>query len=135
MRYPQLLVYETDGRLAVLLRDLAEERKWSLREVRRSDGVLRLLSNGGPNVLVLKLSADRIAELNLLHRVSWLFPEAAVIVVLDTETAGLAGLAWDLGAGYVLMPAQDRDLLPGLVVGLMATSETMRDDARTPPSG
>jgi DNA-binding response OmpR family regulator len=123
MRYPQLLVYEMDGRLAVLLRDLTEERKWSLRETRRSDGVLRLLSNGGPTVLVLKLSADRNAELTLLHRVSWLFPETAVIVVLDAETAGLAGLAWDLGASYVLMPTQDRELLLGLVGGLMGTLE------------
>ena len=34
----------------------------------------------------------------------------------------LAGLAWDLGAAYVLAPPQPRDALLSLVLGLMETA-------------
>jgi hypothetical protein len=138
VRYPQVLVYETDGRLAALLRPLAEEHKWSLREPRRPDTALRLLGEGGPGVVVLRLSADRLAELALLDRITWLFPNAAAVVVLDGDAAGLSGLAWDLGASFVLGPGQDRDLLPDLVRGLMRPAEgpskrsRQGDDAGTP---
>ena len=33
--------------------------------------------------------------------------------------AGLAGLAWDLGAACVLLPPMPRDSLPDVVAGLM----------------
>ena len=70
MRYPQVLVYETDGVLAALLRRPDSSRAWSLREPRRLESCLRLLRRGGPSVLVLKLGRDLERELKLLARVT-----------------------------------------------------------------
>ncbi len=118
MRLGQVLVYEPDGRIAGQLRELAEARKWWLREPRRPEECLGMLA-GGPAVLVMRLSGDRDAELALLDRVTWLCPDAAVVVVADAESAGLVGLAWDLGAAYVVKDGRDRELLPEIVLGLM----------------
>jgi hypothetical protein len=130
MRLPQVLVYETDGRLAALLRPFAAPRHWSLREPRRPESCLRLLRGGGRAVLVLKLGSlpgqeatpqDRalVNELSLLERVTRLCPETATVVVGDADHAELAALAWDLGAAYVLFPPQPRDGLPDIVSGLL----------------
>jgi hypothetical protein len=119
MRYPQLLVYDGDGRLAALLRPLAEQRRWSLREPRQPGACLRLLGRAGPNLLVLRAGRDLERELTLLDRVSWLHPETATVLVADSDHPRLAGLAWDLGAAYVLMPPLPRDSLPEVVAALM----------------
>ncbi len=128
MRYPQLLIYETDGRIAKLFREIAEEREWSLHardrlwslhEVRQAEACFRLLRRGGPGVLVLKLGRELERELRLLERISWLFPDASVVVMTETENAELAGLAWDLGARYVLQPPAGRERLPEIVAGLL----------------
>jgi hypothetical protein len=119
MRYPQLLVYEGDGRLAAQLRPVAEERRWSLREPRQPGACLRLLRRGGPSVLVLRAGRDLERELTLLERVCWLFPETAVVLVGDLDHQRIAGLAWDLGAACVLVPPLPRELLPQVVTGLM----------------
>jgi hypothetical protein len=120
VRYPQLLIHEGDGRLAALLREPARDAKWALREPRRLAECLELLARGGPAVLVLKLGRDLERELTLLERVARLCPEAAAVVVCDTEQAALAGLAWDLGARCVLPPAEARDDLAAVVAGLLA---------------
>jgi hypothetical protein len=148
MRFPQLLVYETDGRLAAQLRKLARERQWSLREPRQPATCLRLLRRGGPSVLVLKLSAappreppggaappERAwgRELMLLERVSWHCPDTATVVVGDAENADLAGVAWDLGAACVLFPPWPRDWLPDIVAGLMGAG-TARPPAPEEPA-
>jgi hypothetical protein len=117
--HPQILVYESDGRLAALLRPLAEERKWALREPRQLAPCLRLLRRGGPGVLVLKAGRDLERELTLLERVAWSFPDTATVLVGDTDSALLAGLAWDLGADYVLFPPLPRERLPEIVAALM----------------
>ncbi|MCI0457737.1 MAG: hypothetical protein L0Z62_12265 [Gemmataceae bacterium] len=119
MRYPQVLVYETDGLLAGLLRRAEKSRAWSLREPRRLESCLRLLRRGGPSVLVLKLGRDLEQELALLERVHARFPETATVVVGDLDYPQLAGLAWDLGAAYVVFPPLPRTLLPELVAGLL----------------
>jgi hypothetical protein len=120
MRYPQILVHEGDGRLAALLRPLAERQRWLLREPRQGRACLRLLRRGGPNVLVIKAGRALEREFGLLERVSWLFPETATVLVADVEHARLAGLAWDLGAAYVLVPPDSREGLPEVVAGLMS---------------
>jgi len=126
MRHPQLLVYERDGLLAHLLRrtgKAGQPRKpsdWSLRQPRRPETCLRLLSRGGPSLLVLEVGHDLERELTLLERVTWLHPETATVVVGDTEDAALAGLAWDLGATYVLFPPLPRDQLLDVTDALMA---------------
>ena len=119
MHHPQLLVYESDGRLAAQLRPLAAANAWSLREPRQSEGCLRLLERGGPGVVVIRAGRDLEQELGLIEQVRWRHPHVAVVVVGDAEHARLAGLAWDLGAAYVHLPPQPHERLPGIVAGLM----------------
>jgi DNA-binding NarL/FixJ family response regulator len=121
MRYPQLIIYETDGRLARLLRPAAEERRWSFHEPRRTEGALELAKDHGPAILVLRLGKQLETEMGLLAEVVRQAPATAVVVVGDVENEPLAGLAWDLGAAYVLFPPQSRELLREVVNQLMAT--------------
>jgi DNA-binding NarL/FixJ family response regulator len=120
MRHPQVLVWEGDGRLAALLRPLAEERRWVLREPRQAGAVLRLLRRGGPAVVVIKTGRDLERELSLLERIAWLHPDAATVLVTDSDHTRLAGLAWDLGASHVLTPGQPRERLAEIVTAFLA---------------
>jgi hypothetical protein len=119
MRHPQMLVYETDRRLAGALRPVAEKNKWLLREPRQLSACLRLFDRGGPGVLVLRLSRDLERELAMLEQVSWLHPDAAVVLVVDSDQAALTTLAWDLGVSWVLSPPHTRERLAEIVTGLM----------------
>lgn len=114
-----LLIVEGDGRLAAQLRPVAELHKWALHEPRQSAVCQRLLRQGGRAVLVIKTGRDLERELALLEYVTRLFPDAATVLVGDVDHPSLAGLAWDLGAGYVLFPPQPREQLPEIVAGLM----------------
>jgi ActR/RegA family two-component response regulator len=128
MRFPQLLVYEADGRFARMLEGTAGTHRWALREPRRVDSCLRLLRRGGPAIVVVKLENDLESAFSLVEQTSWLFPEAAVVVVTDRESSVLTDLAWDLGAGYVLAPPRPRDAVLEVVANLMGTV-TSSDDA------
>ncbi len=119
MRLPQIVVYEKDGRLKLQLEALAEQRRWALREARQPETCLGHLSQGGPAVVVIKVGRDLERELGLLERTAWLFPNATAVVVGDGDQPPWAGLAWDLGAAYVLFPPQPRERLPEIVAGLM----------------
>ena len=119
MNYPQLLIYETDRRLAALLQRVADKNNWLLREPRQPSAVLRLLERGGPGVLLLRLSRDLEREMALLEQVSWLHPDAAAVLIADNEQRGLSALAWDLGARAVLLPPHTRERLEEIVLGLM----------------
>lgn len=119
MRHPQVLVYETDRRLAAALQPLADRNNWLLREPRQLSACLRLLDRGGPGVLLLRLSRDHERELDLLEKVSWLHPDAATVLVADSEHAALTGLAWDLGVRWILLSPFARDRLLEIVAGLM----------------
>jgi hypothetical protein len=125
MRSPQIVVYESGRGLADLLRGTAELWQWPLRELRDEAALLRALGAGGPTVLVFEVSGDVERDLTLLGRLTWLRPEAATVAVSSVASADLAGLAWDLGATYVLAPPQPRDGLLPVVLGLM---ETAKDD-------
>ena len=119
MYYPQLLVYETDRRLATLLQPLADKNDWVLRESRRLSAVPRLFDRAGPGVLVLRLSRDVERELAMLEQVSWLHPDAASVLVADLDQMGLSGLAWDLGVRWILLPPHTCERLTEIIVGLM----------------
>jgi DNA-binding response OmpR family regulator len=120
MLHPQIIVHERDGRLAQQLRPLAESERWPLREPRQADVLDRLLRQGGPTVLAVKLGPTPERELALLERVSWQWPDVATVAVGDVDDADtLAGLAWDVGADYALFTPLSRDLLPEVVAGLM----------------
>lgn len=119
MRLPQIVVYEKDGRLKLQLEPLAEQRRWALREARLPETCLSHLTQSGPAVVVVKAGHDPERELNLLERVTWLYPEAAAVLVADGDQPQWIGLAWDLGAAYVLVSPQPRERLPEIVAGLM----------------
>jgi DNA-binding NtrC family response regulator len=119
MHYPQLLIYETDRRLATLLQRLADKNNWLLRQPRQPSAVLRLLDRGGPGVFLLRLSRDLERELALLEQVSWLHPDASTVVVADNEQRELSSLVWDLGARWVLLPPHTRERLEEIVFRLM----------------
>jgi hypothetical protein len=123
MRYPQLVIFEGDGRLAALLRPAAEAGAWALREPRQAGACLRLLGRGDPAVLMLRIGRDLERELTLLERATRLHPEAACVVVAEGDHARLAGLAWDLGAAFVVTPPVPRDVLPDLVGALLRPAE------------
>jgi hypothetical protein len=119
MHFPQLLVYETDGRLARLLEGTAGTHRWVLRQPRRWESCLCLLRRGGPAVVVIRMESDLERAFGLLEVVAWHFPQATAVVIGDTPDAVLADLAWDLGAGFVLFPPQSREELVDVVAGLM----------------
>ena len=119
MHYPQLLVYETDRRLASMLQRVADKNDWLLREPRQLSTVVRLFDRGGPGVLVLRLSRDVERELTVLEQLSWQHPDAATLLVADNEQRKLSGLAWDLGVRWVLLPPHTRERLEEMVVSLM----------------
>ncbi len=121
MRHAQVLVCESDGRLAELLRPRAEVGRWRLRELRHLDAVPGLLQRGGGCVLVLRVGRDLEQELTLLDRIGRRFPDVPVVAVGDTDHPALAGLLWDLGARCVLFPPLRRDLLPDVIAGLLGT--------------
>src|SRR4051794_29270042 len=100
MRQSQVLVCESDGRLAEALRSSTEANGLRLREVRHPRVCLGLLPQGGASVLVLRVGRDLQREMALLEKVSWLFPETATIVVCDADNQALIQLAWDLGARF-----------------------------------
>ncbi len=121
MRSPQLVVYETEGWVADLLQGTADAWKWVLRELRQPEACLAALRDGGPAVVVLELGRDLGNDLAFLERLTRLCPAAPLVAVVPTA-GDAAGLAWDLGAAYVLAPPQSRDALLAVVVGLMETA-------------
>ena len=121
MQHPQVVVFERDGRLAEQLQPLAAAERWPLRESRQDEPCLRWLRQAGVSVLVVKVSRDHPGrELALVERVGRLLPDVPVVVVGEPEdAAAMNGLAWDLGAAFALFAPLSRELLPGVVHGLM----------------
>jgi hypothetical protein len=120
MLHPQIVVHERDSRLALQLKPLAKASLWAFREPRQEDVLWRVLRQGGPTVLIVKVSRTPERELALIEQVSWQLPDIATVAVGDPEDAvTLAGLAWDVGASFALFPPLSRDLLPEIATGLM----------------
>jgi DNA-binding response OmpR family regulator len=119
MRVPQVVIYESDGRLAALLRPLAEQQGWMLREPRRLETCLRLLSRGGPGVLVIRLGTHLEREFALQERARRTSPSTPIVIVADSAHPWLVGLGWDLGAAMVLAPPLPRETLLEIVPALM----------------
>src|SRR5215831_3507868 len=102
MRYPQLLIYETDGRLARMLEGTAGTHRWALRQPRSLESCRRLLGRGGPAIVVMKLENELESPLTMLEEITCCHPDVAPVIVTDTADSVLYELAWDLGARYVL---------------------------------
>jgi DNA-binding NtrC family response regulator len=126
MHHPQILVYETDGRLAELLRREASLQQCALRQPRRLESCLRLLAGGSPTVLLVKAGRDLVREMTLLERVHWLHPEADVVVVEESSNPALAGLAWELGAAFVLTSPYSVQELVEIIRGLLGRAADNR---------
>jgi hypothetical protein len=147
--HPQLLIYESDGRLAELLRKPVLDRRWALHEPRRRDACVRALARGAASVLLLKVDGDlrgdqgllektpgdeaaarriheRVRQYCLLEEVTRRFPNTATVILSDTEDARLTALAWDLGAACVLNAPQSSETLLDVIAGLLKPE---------PPSG
>jgi DNA-binding NtrC family response regulator len=119
MKHPQVVVYETDGRLAQLLRERVRASRWAMREPRQRESCLALLRDASPTVFVLKTGSKLETELGILQRVHTLLPDARSVVVGDLQNTMLADLAWDMGASFVLFPPLPHGWLPEIVVQLM----------------
>jgi hypothetical protein len=151
MRYPQLVVYETERRLVTWLReavDLAEllrfdadgrpapapkitgprplpgnrekaPKSWLVHEPRQPAACLRLLQKGGPTILIIQLTKEPAAELELLERAARRHPNAFSVAVGEEAHRSLVPLAWDLGATAVLLPPRVGERLQEIVLGLM----------------
>jgi DNA-binding NarL/FixJ family response regulator len=123
MRRAQVIIYETDDRITQLLRAHGAKCGWWLRPVRNPNRIVSLLRPGEASVVILKTGRDLEREFAVLERISRAFPDAATIVVGDADQPALAGLAWDLGARFVLFPPQPREQLPEIVKSLMGNHE------------
>ena len=123
MRSPQIVVYESDRWIADLLHGTAEVWKWPLRQLRDDHALLRALSGAGPSILAFEIGTDVERDLILLARLTWLCPAATTVAISTVANPELTGLAWDLGADYVLASPQPRDVLLHLVLGLMETAK------------
>jgi hypothetical protein len=118
MRHAQIIACGLEGRLADLMREIAQTKEAWLREVRQSKTALNLLRKGA-GLLVLSLGKNLDQELSALERVSLFFPAAKSIVVGPVENHSLAALVWDLGAAYVLFPPQPIEQLRPVVLGFL----------------
>ena len=120
MRFPQVVVYEHDGRLKHLLASMVDERRWVLREFRQVEACLKALSAARPAVFVLRLPVECSQELAMLDRIVRKRANIRVVVVMTaTELSEFVGLAWDLGADFVIAPPHSLIMLPDIVAGLM----------------
>lgn len=130
MRYPLVLVYESDGHLARMLRPEVEARKWFLREPRQAKSCLSLLGRAAPGVLVVRVGTDVTGALALVERAAWQCPEATTVVVSENGNSALNNSAWHLGAGLVLSPLQAREQMPAVVTKLMETAFAEHGEAK-----
>jgi DNA-binding response OmpR family regulator len=121
MRQAQVLLYETDGRLAKLLQPLFEQQRWRLRELRQTESVADALRDEVP-LLILKIGRNLYEEMVLLEHAHWNFPETAIVVVGEVAHPELEGLTWDLGADFALFPPLPREHLVEIVKTMMARS-------------
>jgi DNA-binding response OmpR family regulator len=140
MKFPQVVVYESDGTLAGMVRKLAADHQWLVRESRQPEACLNLLVESRPSLLLLQLEGELLDGMTLLGQVAEQAPDCPVVLVSDVKMEGadqraqLSALAFDLGARYVLFPPLQQPVIEDLVTGLMeatirrAVGPTTEDD-------
>src|SRR5438445_147910 len=124
MRMRQVVIYDSDSRLADILRPAAQAQAFRISEVRHLRACWGLLRQGAGNVLVMRVGRDVVREMEHLDSVQRHLPETAVIVVDDADNPALVQLAWDLGARHVLPASLARDELADVVTGLLLPRES-----------
>jgi hypothetical protein len=128
MRFPQLIVHDSDGWIARQLGELAGESRWLLREPKTHAATLALLGDIRPTVLFLRIdpATDKHEDVALLADVHRTSPDIAVVAISDLKMQDADRIAWtavlfDLGARYVLFPPLSKPVLEDLASGLMAS--------------
>lgn len=119
MRSAQLITYGVDDDAAAGLQTLVSARGVALAVTRHVNACLNLMRQGAVGVLLLRVGKDLHQELALLDQVAEHFPHVAPVVWGDAEHPRLAGLAWDLGARAVLLPATDLERLHDIILRLL----------------
>src|SRR6185369_4363489 len=119
MQQAQIVTYGIDGPVALRLRELAQERRFRLRETSQVSAFHNLVQSTAPPIAVLVVGRDLERELTLLEQIRATLPATAVIVVGETDNPTLAGLAWDLGATFVLFPPTAPEAIGDVVVRLL----------------
>lgn len=115
MRQAQIIAHGIDGPLADKLRELAQARRFRLRETSQLSACANLLQTETPSALILALGRDVEKELGLLEAAHASWPATALIVIGETNNPVLAALAWDLGATFVLFPPTPMEWLADLL--------------------
>jgi DNA-binding NtrC family response regulator len=122
MQQAQILTFGIDGRLGERLRELAQTQRFWLRETSQLSACQNLVATTQPSIFVLTLGRDLEKELALLERIHACLPGTASIVIGETDNPALAGLAWELGATYVLFPPTPIETIAELVTRLLPVS-------------
>ena len=120
MQQTQVLTFGVDGVLAERLRELAQARRFWLRETSQIAACRNLALAAPLSAFVLALGRDLEKELALLDEVHAAQPQTAIIAVGDTDHPALAGLAWDLGATYALFPPTPMETITELIDRILA---------------
>lgn len=122
MQQTQVITYGIDGVLAERLRELAQSRRIWLRETSQFGACRDLVFESPPSVFLLMLGKDLERELALVEQVHVCLPGTQTIVVGETDHPALAGLAWDLGANYVLFPPTPVEMIAEVIVKMLPES-------------
>ncbi len=130
MKYPQLLIYESDGAIAELLGKLAADQGWLIRQCRSAETIFELLKESRISVVFLKFERDLLSGLELLSQITSLYPDCSVVVVSDVKAdsqqrENLACLVFDLGAKYIVFPPLTQPVAEDLANGCMISSLRM----------
>src|ERR1700691_3495093 len=104
MQQTQIQTFGIDGVLAERLRELAQAKRFWLRETSQITACRSLLQSARPTIFVMVLGRDLERELALLEAVHAALPVTATIMIGEADNPVLAGLAWDLGATFALFP-------------------------------
>ena len=119
MQQSQIVTYGIDGALADRLRELALARRVWLRETSQFAACRSLVQSAAPTIFVLVLGRDLERELAFLEQVHAALPGTATIVIGEADNPALAGLAWDLGATFVLFPPMPVEMISEVIVRLL----------------
>lgn len=122
MQQRQIVTHGLAGALAENLRELAQTRRFWLRETSQLAACQNLISTCIPQVFVLVLSGNLERELALVEQVHASLPETAIIVIGEADNPALAGLAWDLGATFVLFPPAPVEMIEDVIVRCLEDS-------------
>ena len=122
MQQTQIVTLGLDGVLAERLRELAQTRRIWLRETSQIGACRNLVESTAPSVLVLVLGRDLEKELALLEQTHAALPETATIVVGETGNPAIEGLAWELGATYVVFPPTPIERVGEIIMRLLEES-------------